>query len=256
MSNKIELGGIFSEGYGIVPKKLMKAKDINANTKLILCYLLSYSGSGATAFPQIKDMAENLGLSKRTIIRSIKESQEMGYINKHQENRGDAIGKRNIYELIFMQNFAGDKLARATQSIASDKNDISLVTVGNPINNMINNNMNNNMGAKKFVKPSIEEVRAYANELKFNALIQQPLSFIDYYESKGWMIGKNRMKDWRAAMRTWHRNEKSKFAPPPTPPIRRVPSSQETRERQDAQKVEYAAADEISAALKQTGVRR
>ena len=31
--------------------------------------------------------------------------------------------------------------------------------------------------------------------------------FIDFYESKGWMIGKNKMKDWRAAVRTWEKGE-------------------------------------------------
>ena len=34
-----------------------------------------------------------------------------------------------------------------------------------------------------------------------------PQSFIDFYESKGWMIGKNHMKDWKAAVRTWERSE-------------------------------------------------
>ena len=29
--------------------------------------------------------------------------------------------------------------------------------------------------------------------------------FVDFYESKGWMVGKNKMKDWRAAVRTWER---------------------------------------------------
>ncbi|MBQ1294790.1 MAG: hypothetical protein IIY21_12180 [Clostridiales bacterium] len=58
-----------------------------------------------------------------------------------------------------------------------------------------------------FTPPSVEEVSAYCLE-RGNAV--DPHSFVSFYESKGWMIGKNRMKDWRAAVRTWERNEKQK----------------------------------------------
>lgn len=57
--------------------------------------------------------------------------------------------------------------------------------------------------AKRFVPPSVEEVEQYCFERNNNVDAQ---SFIDFYESKGWMIGKNKMKDWKAAVRTWERN--------------------------------------------------
>lgn len=57
--------------------------------------------------------------------------------------------------------------------------------------------------ASRFQKPTVEEVRAYCNERQ-NGVDAQ--SFIDFYESKGWMIGKNHMKDWKAAVRTWERS--------------------------------------------------
>ena len=53
---------------------------------------------------------------------------------------------------------------------------------------------------RAFVPPSVEEVRAYCMERGNNI---DPQYFVDYYEARGWMIGKNKMKDWRAAMRTW-----------------------------------------------------
>jgi len=55
-----------------------------------------------------------------------------------------------------------------------------------------------------FVKPSIDEIREYCRE-RGNAV--DPCRFIDFYESKGWLIGKNKMKDWRAAVRTWEHGE-------------------------------------------------
>lgn len=56
---------------------------------------------------------------------------------------------------------------------------------------------------KKFKKPTLEEVKAYCSERKNNVDAEK---FIDYYESNGWHVGKNPMKDWKAAVRTWERN--------------------------------------------------
>lgn len=58
---------------------------------------------------------------------------------------------------------------------------------------------------KKFVKPTIEEVQAYITEKNYSI---NASDFIDFYESKGWMVGRNPMKDWRASVRTWERRKK------------------------------------------------
>ena len=57
---------------------------------------------------------------------------------------------------------------------------------------------------KIFKPPTVEDIRAYCTE-RGNRV--DPQSFVDFYESKGWMIGKNKMKDWKAAVRTWERSE-------------------------------------------------
>lgn len=56
---------------------------------------------------------------------------------------------------------------------------------------------------KRFVPPTHEEVKAYCLERKNNV---DPEKFINYYTSNGWQVGKNKMKDWKAAVRTWERN--------------------------------------------------
>lgn len=55
----------------------------------------------------------------------------------------------------------------------------------------------------RFTPPTLEEVKAYCLERKNNV---DPERFIDYYTSNGWVVGKNKMKDWKAAVRTWERN--------------------------------------------------
>lgn len=56
---------------------------------------------------------------------------------------------------------------------------------------------------KRFEKPTIFDVEQYCIERNNNV---DPQHFIDYYESNGWKVGKNSMKDWKAAVRTWERN--------------------------------------------------
>lgn len=58
--------------------------------------------------------------------------------------------------------------------------------------------------SKRFVKPTAEEVAAYCRE-RGNKV--DPQRFIDHYESNGWRVGKATMKDWRAAVRTWEKND-------------------------------------------------
>ena len=57
----------------------------------------------------------------------------------------------------------------------------------------------------KFIKPTLEEVKQYCLERENNI---DPENFIDYYNSVGWKVGKNQMKDWKAAIRTWERRNK------------------------------------------------
>ena len=56
---------------------------------------------------------------------------------------------------------------------------------------------------KRFIPPTLEEVKSYCSERKNNVDANK---FIDYYESNGWMVGRNKMKDWKAAVRSWERN--------------------------------------------------
>jgi hypothetical protein len=66
-----------------------------------------------------------------------------------------------------------------------------------------NQNKKNIYVQPKFKKPTLEEVEAYCIERKNEV---DPQRFIDHYSSNGWKVGKNPMKDWKAAIRNWERN--------------------------------------------------
>ena len=77
-------------------------------------------------------------------------------------------------------------------------NNQTITKVEPNVNDNVNVNDNKNVN-KKFIKPTKEEIqKEFPN---FDAD-----KFIDYYESNGWMIGKNKMKDWKATIRNWNRN--------------------------------------------------
>ena len=78
------------------------------------------------------------------------------------------------------------------------------VIQSNPI--LIQSESNTNRGKNKFSTPTLEEVRDYCLERRNNV---DPQRFMDYYTSNGWRVGKNPMRDWKAAVRNWERGDKT-----------------------------------------------
>ena len=87
----------------------------------------------------------------------------------------------------------------------------------------INKNKEITITNKYFNKPKIEEVESYCLERNNNIDVN---SFFNFYESKGWMVGKKKMKDWKAAIRTWELREKNNI-------------NKKGASKLDAQKLEY-----------------
>ena len=87
------------------------------------------------------------------------------------------------------------------------------------------------IGAKstRFKPPTLEEVKNYCQKRKNNV---DPAKWHDFYQSKGWMVGKNKMKDWQAAVRTWERDSNNAKSEP----ITKNPA-QEQKEMDDIQKL-------------------
>ncbi|MGN0630963.1 MAG: phage replisome organizer N-terminal domain-containing protein [Ruminococcus sp.] len=65
----------------------------------------------------------------------------------------------------------------------------------------------NSQKQKRFIKPTLEEIKDYCLSRQNSVDAER---FYDYYESNGWRVGKCPMKDWKAAVRTWERNEWNK----------------------------------------------
>lgn len=111
-------------------------------------------------------------------------------------------------------------LKKEQPSESTPKNHISVAETGVSVTETLENvsetptkkkkeNKRKEIGAgaqpHRFHPPTLEQVKSYCKE-RGNTV--NPEAFVNFYESKGWMVGKNRMKDWKAAVRTWEQKEK------------------------------------------------
>lgn len=102
------------------------------------------------------------------------------------------------------------------KAIANERQ-LTLTNVNGRIPNVTDNDNDNDNDIKDkkenikrksiFVRPSVEEVRAYCNE-RNNSV--DPQTFVDFYAAKGWKVGSASMKDWKACVRTWEKREQPK----------------------------------------------
>lgn len=136
------------------------------------------------------------------LIEKRKEDAERKRQSKHKIKKSEPDA-----ELQSNPNGVPTDIQRSSEGVPSDVHRNSNVTV------QYSNSTNNKRDMGRFTPPTPDDVKAYCAE-RHNSV--NPERFIDFYASKGWMIGKNRMKDWKAAVRSWEKNE-VRGSPPPVP---------------------------------------
>ena len=95
----IQSEGIYKNGYGIIPKSVMRDKNLSIEAKAIYSYICSFAGAGASAFPSVKLMLKELNISENRFYKHMKSLTEMGYIKIDRERKGNRVGN-NIYTLV------------------------------------------------------------------------------------------------------------------------------------------------------------
>lgn len=105
-----------------------------------------------------------------------------------------------------------DKLVLTNRLVKTNPTIPDINTLPPDNNNIINNIiLSAPQGGARFVKPTVEEVKKYAEEKGYTFDAE---AFVAYYDSNGWMVGKQKMKNWKAACLTWQRNGYSKKEEP------------------------------------------
>lgn len=171
---------------------------LKGNELLVYALIYGFSQDGNCKFSgSLSYIAEWISSSKQTVINTLKSLEAKGLIIKEQE----VINNITFNKFSVVKNFDN----------CSQKNLPEVVKNFDPIiNNNINNNIKekNNIKKEKFEKPEEWEVAdeylvktgCVKSEDECNKFAQR---FVAYYDSVGWKVGKNPMKDWRACVRTW-----------------------------------------------------
>ena len=154
--NTLKQEEILSKGYGIIPKFVMKDKELSAEAKAIYAYLCSYSGAGDTAFPSVELMCNDLKMSRNRFEKHRKDLIDRGYIVISRK-RLESGFSNNIYQLpkvlslqsVPLQNVAVGNVA--LQNEATNSNSLN-------INNLNSNSTNKKERSRDSIKYSDEHL--------------------------------------------------------------------------------------------------
>src|SRR5699024_597082 len=149
-NDSLKTNGIMSEGYGIIPKKVMKDKELSIESKAIYAFMASYSGAGKTSFPSVNLITDMLGISRQRFNKHRQQLEDKGYITVKRKRKSDGSLGSNIYTLEETPWLQKPTLDRLTM----DKPTLDNVTTNNNTinNNTINNNTKNKRASRSKLK--------------------------------------------------------------------------------------------------------
>lgn len=197
-----KLGSFFSEGYGIIPKNVMRDQSISVYSKAVIAYMLSYTGAGKNqCWPSIDTISDDLQVSRESTIKAIKTLCDHKYLIKEKMKTDNPMLQKNIYTIVFMVD-DGDS-SPGVPCMATGSTLLGHQVAGNSItlNSITKENSNKRT---HFIPPTVDEVKAYLAELSCTSI--QADHFVDYYETRDWMLKGYKMKNWKAAVRYWKNN--------------------------------------------------
>ena len=172
--------------YAVIPAEIRYSKNLTPNAKLLYAEITALCNMNGKCTASTQYFCRLYEVSRVSIQKWLKNLEDNNYIKRV-----------NIYKPYSKQ---------------IDARVITLVKIPNKEKftdntniNITNNNLTDSNKKALFKKPTLDEVKNYCI-LRNNNIDAE--AFIDFYESKNFMIGKNKMKDWKAAVRTWERREK------------------------------------------------
>ena len=169
--------------YAVIPAEVRYSKNLTPNAKLLYAEITALCNMNGKCTASTQYFCKLYEVSRVSIQKWLKNLEDNNYIKRV-----------NIYK-------QGSKeiLSRVITLINSPYKE--KFTDNTTINNT---NLTDSNKKALFKKPTLDEVKNYCI-LRNNNIDAE--AFIDFYESKNFMIGKNKMKDWKAAVRTWERRE-------------------------------------------------
>jgi len=172
--------------YAILTSEVRYNENLTPNAKLLYAEITALINMNGECFASNKYFADLYGKSKTTISKWVSELVKEGFVEvKLTYKEGTKqIDKR------YIQIKKGASLKKQVNPLSENLKD--------------NNTIVNNNTTYSNKKPSIEDIKQYCLQRNNGIDAEQ---FFDFYESKNWYVGKNKMKNWQAAIRTWEKRK-------------------------------------------------
>lgn len=184
--------------YAVIPAEVRYCNELTANAKLLYGEISALCNKEGYCWATNGYFAELYGVSNSTVSRWIKDLERLGFITtKVNRNDRNEVTSRHI----FMTTLCA-KIDIPSPQKCSDP----------PPKNAKDNNTSSNKPSpnniRRFQKPTVEQVKEYATERGYPNFDAE--YFWDYWESKGWMRGRDRIRDWKATFRNWVKRNNDK----------------------------------------------
>ena len=180
------------KGYTNIPDWMLSL-DLDVYETIILAVIYGFSQDGESTFAgSLKYLCQKAKCSRRKVTMVLPKLVEKGLIIKiDKEVRGVHLCEYRVSPLCMggASDAPGGGACHAPKNIENENIDINSLY---------------KKGSSHFQKPSLDDIRAYCISRGNNV---DPEQFLNFYESKGWMVGKTPMRDWRAAIRTWEKRQ-------------------------------------------------
>jgi hypothetical protein len=174
--------------YAVIPADVRYNKNLSPNSKLLYAEITALCNMNGKCTASTQYFCKLYEVSRVSIQKWLKILEDNNYIKRV-----------NIYK--------PDSKQIETRVITLVKSSIKEKLTDNNNININNTNLTDSNRKAFFKKPSVNDIVDYCKERNNNIDAE---AFIDFYESKDWKIGKNKMKNWKAAVRTWERRETKK----------------------------------------------
>ena len=174
--------------YAIIPAEVRYSKALTPNAKLLYAEITALCNMNGKCTASTEYFCRVYEVSRASIQNWLSLLDKNGYITR---------------VLIYRQG-SKEILSRYIKLV--DKPSLKMCTDNTNIN-ITNTNLTDSNTKVGFVKPTIIDIKEYCKERKNNVDCE---TFFDFYESKDWLIGKNKMKDWKACVRTWEKSRNNK----------------------------------------------
>ena len=187
-----------------IPAEIWETRELSWNEKVVLLEIDSFTASGKDCFISDEYIGELVGVNERTARRILSKLISLGYVKK---TRFD--GRKR-----YIESTLTDHIVLSARTEMSDQGGQKCPDTNNKITNtklLIKEEIHKE---ERFRKPSLSEVQDYCRS-RNNGIDAE--AFIAFYESKGWMVGKSPMKDWKSAIITWEKSRKATPTPNPSP---------------------------------------